>query len=91
MLICAKTCKSPRPKPSPTFCLITEECLIFMENKYHMLCLECYKDHFKFPHDGASPIISICLDLSQKGESKNEICVLCILVDNLKTLHFYKQ
>ena len=64
---------------------------MFLENKFHMLCLECYKGNFKYPHDGTSIIISICLHLSQKGESKNEICVPRILLDHLKTLHVHEK
>ena len=44
-----------------------------------------------YPHDVASTIISICIDLSQKGESKNWIHVLCILFHNLNTLRFYEN
>ena len=62
-----------------------------MKNKDHIIPLEFDKDHFMYQRDEASATISPFLDFSEKGESKNGICVHCIFVHNLNTLRFYEK
>ena len=62
-----------------------------MENKYHMLCLECYKGHFKYPHDGASASIWPFLDFPQIGESKKEIAFFAFCLITSKRFIFMKN
>ena len=75
----------PRSEPLSYIYLINEKCLIFMENKYHMLCSECYKGHFKYPREYlAIP------RFSTNGRVKKGNSVFHILLDNLKSLRFYE-
>ena len=81
----------PRPEPHSYIFLITGECLTFVENKYHMLCLECYKGHFMFPRDGASVSIWPFLDFPQMGESKKEIAYIAFRSITRKRFIFMKN